>query len=123
MSTPESPGPHDIPFGGRLSWLDDDAFDKLFPKATIDHLLSDEERRKAEQERKEFEAVGRTLFLNDAEVLPESEIYPTAYEVMCGWIATGMVSPNEIREQLSIFHGPPLGPGTSIIREAYEDAL
>ena len=92
------------------------------PETTIDHLLSEEERQKAEQERKEFEAVGRTVFLNDAEVLLESEVYPTAYEAMCGWIATRVVSPDEIREQLLMLHGP-LDPLTSIFREAYEDAL
>ena len=69
MLTPESPGPNDAPSGGGLVWLDDDDFEKLFPKTTIGHLLSEEERQKAEQERKEFEAVGRTLFLHLAEVL------------------------------------------------------
>ncbi len=123
MLTPESPGPNDAPSGGRLVWLDDDAFEKLFPKTTIDHLLSEEERQKIERERKEFEAVGRTLFLKDmSEVLPEAELYAIAYEVMCGSIASGVVSPNEIREQLSMVHGP-LYPVTPIIREAYEDAL
>lgn len=123
MLTPESPGSNDAPYSGQLVWLDDDAFEKLFPKTTIDHLLSEEERRKAEQERKEFETVGRTLVLNDAGGLPDAEVYSIAYESMCQSIASGMVSPDEIREQLSMFHGPPLEPGTSIIREAFEDAL
>ena len=122
MFTPESTGPDDAPSGGRFAWLDDDAFDHLFPTTSIDHLLSEEERQKAEQERKEFEVVGRTLFLDDAEVLPEAEVYTTAYEVMCGWIASGVVSPDEIRESLSMLRGP-LDPVPSIIREAYEDAL
>jgi hypothetical protein len=67
--------------------------------------------------------VGRTLVLNEAGALPDAEVYPITYESMCRSIASGMVSPDEIREQLSIFHGLPLGLGTSIIREAFEDAL
>jgi hypothetical protein len=123
MMTPESQGPNDAPSGGRVVWLDDDAFDKLFPKTTIDHLLSEGERQKAEQERGEFEAVGRTLFLNEAGALPEADVYRIAYESMCRCIASRMVSPDEIREQSSMLHGPPLERGTSIIREAFEDAL
>jgi hypothetical protein len=122
MSTPESPGPHDVPFGGLVLLPDDDAFDKLLPKTTIDHLLSEEERQKAEQERKEFEAVGRTLFLSAAEAFPEAEVYPMAYEAACRCIASGVVSADEFREQLAMTHWP-LDPVWSIIKEAYEDVL
>ena len=99
MLTPEPPGPNDNPSVGRVAWLDDDgAFDKLFPKTTIDHLLSEEERQKAQQERKEFEAVGSTLFLNEAEFYSEAEVYPMAYELTRGWIASGVVGPDALRE-------------------------
>jgi hypothetical protein len=122
MLTPESPGPSGAPFGGQVLSVDDDEFDELFPKTTIDHLLSEEERQKAAQERKEFETVGRMLFLSDVEALPAAEVYPVAYESVCGCIASGVVSPDEIRESLSRLDGP-LDPVTAIMREAYEDAL
>ena len=72
MLTPESPGPNDDPSGSRVAWLDDDAFDNLFPKTTIDHLLSEEERQKAAEEAREFEAVGRTMYLTES-------FYPVVY--------------------------------------------
>jgi len=46
MLTPESPGPNDAHSSGQVVWLDDDSFDKLFPKTTINHLLSEVERHK-----------------------------------------------------------------------------
>lgn len=61
MLTLESRGPNDAHFGGQVIDMDDDAFDKLFPKTTIDHLLSEEERQKAAEERREFADVVRTM--------------------------------------------------------------
>ncbi len=96
MLPPESPGPSDAQFGGQVVSLDDDAFDELLPKTSIDHLLSEEERQSAEQERWEFEAVGRSLFMNEA------ALYPFFYELVCERIASG-VSPDVIRGEMSIF--------------------
>jgi hypothetical protein len=102
-------------FGGQVVSLDDDAFDSLLPKTSIDHLFSEEEGQKAEQERREFEAVGRTLFVNEA------SLYPMFYELVCERIASG-VSPDEIRGEMSIFTKPAdlFGP---VFLEALEDAL
>ncbi len=115
MLTPESPGPSHAHSGGQVVSLDDDAFDKLSPKTTIDHLLSEEERQKAEQERREFESVGMTMFLNEA------KLYPTAYEFVCERVASG-VSPDVIRGELPMIPETP-NRLASIMREAYEDAL
>ncbi len=118
MLTPESPGPHDVPFGSRVPWLDDDAFDKLFPKTTIDHLLSEEERRKVEHERREFEAVGRTMSM----FLLERSLYPVFYESACEQMASG-VSQDEIRAEMTMLADTEDSTFASIVREAYEDAL
>ena len=133
MLTPESPGPDDVPSGGWIVNEDLDAFDHLVPKTTIDHLLSEEERKKAEQERKEFEAVGRTLFLKhlkevcgDMDFWPESEVYPMAYELASNWLASDMLSPAELRESLLMIEGPLyslMDRFWASIREAWEDAL
>ena len=113
MFTPESPGPHDDSAGGRVDWLDDHAFDKLFPKTTIDHLLSDEERKKAR--RREFEAVGRTMFLT------ERSLYPVSLRVR-ERIASG-ASTNDLRDELLMLAADADVEFASIIREAYEDVL
>lgn len=85
------------------------------PKTSIDHLLSEEERQKTEQERREFEAVGSTLFLDEA------SLYRVVYERVCKRIVSG-VSPDVIRGELSMFLRTA-DPLDSIIRTAYEDAL
>jgi hypothetical protein len=114
MFTPGSPGPNAFPFGGHV--VPDPDLDKLTPKTTIDHLLSDEERRKADLERIEFETVGHTMFLSD------SDLYLDVYESASEKIASD-VSHEEIRrERLMIAETPDL-PFASIILEAYEDVL
>src|SRR5262249_50033835 len=82
MLTPESPGPNDVPSGGRVVWLDGDAIENLFPGTTIDHLLSEKERQKAEHERKEFEALGRRMDLIETEQVLYSLCYDSA---VSGW--------------------------------------
>jgi hypothetical protein len=116
MFTPESPGGHDDSSGGHVSWLDDHDFDKLFPKATIDHLLSEDDRRKAAEERREFEAVGRTTFLT------ERSLYPVFYESARERIASG-ASPNDIRDELLMLAADADLELASVIRVAYEDVL
>jgi hypothetical protein len=59
MSLPESLSPFNKIFGGQV--VPDPAIDRLVPKTNIDHLLSEKARQQAEQERKEFEAVGRDM--------------------------------------------------------------
>jgi hypothetical protein len=120
MLTPKSPGPNDAHTGGQVIALDDDAFDKLLPETTIDHLLSEEERLKAAEERREFEAVGRTMFLTES-------LYPGIYESVRERLASG-VSYDEIRAEMSmLLKRPDLADPdlkiASVIREAYEDAL
>jgi hypothetical protein len=120
MLTPESQGPNDAHSGGQVIDMDDDVFDKLFPKTTIDHLLSEEERHKAAEERREFEAVGRTMCWTVG-------LYPMVYESARKRLAAG-VSSDEIRAEMStIAQGPDLDepecPIISAIREAYEDVL
>jgi hypothetical protein len=121
--TPESPEPNDAHSGGQVIDMDDDAFDKLFPKTTIDHLLSEEERRKAAEERREFEAVGRTMCWTVG-------LYPLVYASTRKRLESG-VSYDEIRAEISTF---PLGPARedpenpeaiifSAIRDAYGDVL
>jgi hypothetical protein len=83
MPTPDSPGPDDVPSGGRVVPLDDHDFDHLLPKTTFDHPLSEEGRRKAEQHLKEI--YGNLDFLS-----PESDVYPMAYELASDWLASGM---------------------------------
>ena len=97
MLPSELPGPSDVQFGGQVVSLDNDAFDELFPKTSIDHLLSEEERQKAKRERWEFEAVGRTLFMNEA------SLYLFFYELVCERIASG-VSPDVIQGEMSNLH-------------------
>jgi hypothetical protein len=116
MFIPEYPGAHDDSSGGRVAWLDDHVFDKLFPKTTIDHLLSEDERQKAAEECREFEAVGRTMFIT------ERSLYPVFYESACERIASG-ASPDEIREELLMLAEDADGEFASVIREAYEDVL
>jgi hypothetical protein len=116
MFTPESPGGHDDSSGGHVSWLDDHDFDKLFPKTTIDHLLSEDDRRKAAEERREFEAVGRTMFLT------ERSLYPVFYESARERIASG-ASPNDIRDELLMLAADADLEFASVIRVAYEDVL
>ena len=116
MQTPESPVPNDVPSGGRIVWLDGDDFDKLLPETTIDHLLTQEERRNVEQERREFEAVGKAMFMT------RENVYPLFYDAARERIASG-VSPDEIRaEMVALEEGPDL-PWISIVREAYDDLL
>jgi hypothetical protein len=119
MLIPESPGPNNNQLGGQVvSWptLDELALDEVVPKTTIDHLLSEEERRKAEQERKEFEVVGRMMDLS------EVELYPIVYESACEKIASGM-SHDDIRVEMMMLADTPDLPFGSIIRQAYEDVL
>src|SRR5438034_11720831 len=97
MLIPESPGPNNIQGGRVVSWP---TIDKLVPRTTIDHLLSEEDRQKAEQERKEFEAVGRTMFLNEA------ELYPIIYESAGQRMASG-VSRDEIRAEMRMLADTP----------------
>jgi hypothetical protein len=116
MLTPESPRPDGPPFGGQVVSLDDDEFDKLLAKTTIDHLLSEEERQKAAEERREFEAVGRTMFLT------ERSLYPVFYESARERIASG-ASPDEIREELLMLAEGADREFASLVRDAYEDVL
>src|SRR5262249_51236793 len=118
MLTPEFPGPHDVPFGGLLPWLINDNFDKVFPKTTIDHLLSDEERQKAEQERKEFEAVGRRMHL----VEMQQVLYSVVYDAACEEMAAG-TSPEEMHAEMVLLADTPDLDYASIVRQAYEDVL
>ena len=67
------------------------------PETTIDHLLSEEDRQKWEQESREFEAVGRNLFLSEA------SLYPIFYGMVCEWMASA-VDPEVIRGEMSKFH-------------------
>jgi hypothetical protein len=115
MFTPKSPGPNGNPSGGQPVWLYDEALDKHTPETTIDHLLSEEDRQKWEQESREFEAVGRNLFLSEA------LLYPMFYKMVCERMASG-VNPDVIREEMSTFHEHADRFG-SIFLEAFEDAL
>ena len=118
MLTPESPGPHDLPLGRLLPWLTDDDFDKVFPKTTIDHLLSEDERRKAEEERREFEAVGRRMDL----IATEQVLYSLFYDSACEGMAAG-TSPEEIQAEMMLLSDTPDEAFASIVRQAYEDIL
>jgi hypothetical protein len=114
MFAPGSTGPNNFPFGGHV--VPDPDLDKLTPKTTLDHLLSDEERRKAELERIEFETVGQTMFLKDR------DLYWPVYESASERIASG-VSQDEIRREMLMIAETPDLPFASIILEAYEDVL
>jgi hypothetical protein len=117
MLTPKSPAPDDAHTGGQVISLDGDAFDKLLPKTTIDHLLSEEERLKAAEERREFEAVGRMMCLTES-------LYPFIYESVRERLASG-VSYDEIRVEITMLlqRRDVVEPDLTIVREAYEDAL
>jgi hypothetical protein len=116
MLTPKRPGPNNAQSFGQLVSLDCDGFDKLLPKTSIDHLLSEEERRKAEHERREFEAVGRTMFRT------EKALYPIFYETASERMTSG-VGQDEIRAEMIMLADTPDLEFASIIRQAYEDAL
>ena len=64
----------------KQEWLEK----RLRQALAIDHLVSEEERQKAEQERKEFEAVDRTMFLT------EEALYPVFYESVCEKMDAGV---------------------------------
>jgi hypothetical protein len=118
MLTPESPGPNDVPSSGRVVWLDGDAFENLIPRTTIDHLLSVEERQKAEQERKEFEALGWRMALIETEQVLYSLFYDCVYERMAA-----RTSPEEIQAEMMLLSDTPDEAFASIVRQAYEDVL
>jgi hypothetical protein len=111
---PGASGPYGIHFSGHV--FPHAAIDSLLPKTTIDHLLSEEDRRKAEQERKEFEAVGQAMLLT------EENLYPAFYELAIQRVASGG-SADEIRREMLILTQVCEIPFASIMREAYEDAL
>jgi hypothetical protein len=96
--------------------LDGDGFDNLLPKTSIEHLLSEEEWRKAEHERREFEAVGRTMFLT------EQALYPIFYQTASERMTSG-VGQDEIRAEMMMLADTPDLEFASIVRQAYEDAL
>jgi hypothetical protein len=118
MLPPESPGPNDVPSSGRVVWLDGDAVENLFPRTTIDHLLSEKERRKAEQERKEFEALGRRMDL----IQTEQVLYCLFYDSASGGVAAG-ASPEDIQAEMMLLSDTPDGAFASIVRQAYGDVL
>jgi hypothetical protein len=100
-----------------FDWLDSESsFDELVPKTSIDHLLSEEERQKAEEERREFETVGRSMFLT------EESLYPIFYAGVYERIAAG-VSQDEIRAEMAMLADTPDDTFAAIARTAYEDAL
>ena len=118
MLPPKSPRWTDIYGGGQIIDSDEVAFDKLIPKTTIDHLLSEEERRKAAEERREFEAVGRRMGSTKS-------LYQIVYECVRQRLSGGM-SEDEIRVEMAMF--PAILEDAdqkvvSVIREAYADAL
>src|SRR4051794_13245278 len=115
MMTPESPEPNESMYCGQVVSLDDEALHKLTPETTIDHLLSEEDRQKWEQESREFAAVGRNPFLSEA------SLYPMFYEMVCEQMASG-VSPDVIRGAISKCHEHSDRFG-SVFLEAFEDAL
>jgi hypothetical protein len=90
--------------------------EKLVPKINIDHLVSEEEHQKAEQERKEFEAAGTNMYLT------KEKLYPVYYESARETIAFG-ISPDEIRREMLMLNETPDLPLNSIEREAYDDDL
>lgn len=116
MLTPEPPEPEDTRFGGRVVSLDsdDDLNALVVPRTIIDHLLSESERLKAEQERKEFEAVGSSM--------TDEEIYPLVYACARDRIAAG-VSQDEIEAEMRLIASMPDFPNASVIRQAYEDVI
>jgi hypothetical protein len=114
MSIPNSQGPDDRQGGGKVfSWP---TMDQLLPKTSIDHLISEEERQKAQQERQEFEAVGRNLFMT------EEALYPVFYRSACSKLAAG-VSHDEVHAEMMLLADIPDDPFAVIVRQAYEDAL
>jgi hypothetical protein len=114
MSLPDSPDWNQFLLG--VEDKCDLSFDRLIPKTTIDHLLTEEERQKAAQERKEFEAVGREMFLT------KEYIYPCFYNSARCRLDAGE-SPDEIRALMSDLEQASDDPMISIILEAYEDVL
>jgi hypothetical protein len=115
MVTPGSPGSNDANPGGQIVSGDELVLGKLLPTTSIAHLLSEEKRQKEAQERREFEAVGKSMFLNEA------TLYPMAYESVRERIASG-ASTDVIRGELSMLRDTP-DLYASMIREAYEDVL
>jgi hypothetical protein len=116
MSNPELPGPNDPHPGGQVVNLDNDGFEELIPKTTIDHLLSEEERKQAAEERREFEAVGRSM------ALTEGSLYSVFYESARERIASG-VSVHEIRQEMLVLAKLVDEEFASALCEAYEDVL
>jgi hypothetical protein len=104
--------------GGQVVSLDStDNLDGLVvPRTIADHLLSEDERVKAEQERKEFEALGSALFLN------AEYIYPIAYEFACERVASGATR-DQIQSEMTMVAANPDLPFAAIIRQAYDDVL
>ena len=118
MSNPESLAPDDIPMGGQVFALDTkDHIDRLVvPRTLADHLFSEHGRLSAEQERKEFEAVGSELFLR------EEDIYPIFYRSTTERIAAGASRDEILSEMMAVVARSEL-PFASALRQAYEDAL
>jgi|GEM_PF-4391015 len=94
-------------------------YDDLVPVTSIDHLLSDEVRLLAILTRSAIEELGKEM----DERLTRDVLYPIYYEEVLVMIAAGM-SHDEIRAEMTMLVDiTEDGLISSIVREAYEDAL
>jgi hypothetical protein len=97
----------------------EDVLADLVPTTSIDHLLSEEERQHAREDRDAVEALGREM--ERRETLPT--VYSKIYEAARRMLAAGF-SPKKIRAEMRpLTDSAPDQEWASITRDAYEDAL